>query len=93
MLYVIGGKKVPLGLLNSLVNTLRSIYGDEINSGATLVISNLDNKNVHLLASFGHMTRFDDYDPLSQIIPSNNVLDWEEMDCSPEIEMSITNIE
>jgi cell division protein FtsZ len=93
MLYVIGGKKVPLGLLNSLVNTLRSIYGDEINSGATVVISNLDNTNVHLLASFGHMTRFDDYDPLSQIIPSNNVLDWEEMDCSPEIEMSIANIE
>ncbi|HKR57291.1 MAG TPA: hypothetical protein VJR67_00280 [Candidatus Nitrosopolaris sp.] len=93
MLYVIGGKKVTLGLLNSLVNTLQSMYRDEINSGATVVISNSDNANVHLLASFGQTTRFDDYDPLSQIIPGKNVLDWEELDCSPEIEMSITNIE
>jgi cell division protein FtsZ len=93
MLYVIGGKKVPLGLLNSLVNTLQGMYRDEINSGATVVISNSDNANVHLLASFGQTTRFDDYDPLSQIIPGKNVLDWEELDCSPEIEMSITNIE
>jgi cell division protein FtsZ len=93
MLYVIGGKKVPLGLLNALVDTLQRIYGGEINSGATVVISNSNNANVHLIASFGHTTRFDDYDPLSQIIPSKNVLDWDEIDCSPEIEMSMANIE
>lgn len=93
MIYVIGGKKVPLGLLNSLVNTLKRIYGDGIKAGATVVISNADNTNVHLLASFGQTKRFDDYDPLSQIIPTKNVLDWDEIECSPEIEMSITNIE
>jgi cell division protein FtsZ len=93
VLYVMGGRNVPLGLLNSLSNTLRKIFKEDVNAGVTIVVSNSDRTNVHLLASFGETTRFDDYDPLSRIIPEKNVLDWHDMDCSPDIEMAISNLE
>jgi cell division protein FtsZ len=94
VLYVIGGKKnVPLGLLYSLSSTLQKILKQDANAGVTVVLSNSDATNIHLLASFDKTTRFDDYDPLSQIIPEKNVLDWHEMDCSPDIEMAISNLE
>ena len=93
VLYVMGGKNVPLGLLNSLSNTLQKIFKEDVNAGVAIVVSNSDRTNVHLLASFDETTRFDDYDPLSRIIPEKNVLDWHDMDCSPDIEMAISNLE
>jgi cell division protein FtsZ len=93
VLYVMGGKNVPLGLLNSLFNTLQKILKQDVNVGVTLVLSDSNTTNVHLLATFDATTRFDDYDPLSQIIPEKNVLDWHEMDSSPDIEMAISNLE
>lgn len=93
VLYVMGGKKVPLGLLNSLSNTLQRIFKEDVNAGVTIALSNSSGTNVHLLASFDETTRFDDYDPLSRIIPEKNVLDWHDMDCSPDIEMAIPNLE
>ncbi len=93
VLYVLGGKNVPLGLLNSLYNTLQKIFKEDANAGVAIALSNSDRTNVHLLASFDETTRFDDYDPLSQIIPEKNVLDWHDMDCSPDIEMTISNLE
>lgn len=93
MLYVMGGKNVPLGLLNSIFNTVQKIFNDELNAWVTLAISNSERTKIHLLASFNKSTRFDDYDPLSRIIPEKNVLDWQDMDCSPDIDMSISNLE
>jgi len=93
ILYVMGGMNVPLGLLNSLSNTLQKIFKHDVNTGVTIVLSNSDTTNIHLLATFDETTRFDDYDPLSQIIPEKNVLDWHEMDSSPDIEMAISNLE
>jgi cell division protein FtsZ len=93
VLYVLGGKNVPLGLLNSLSNTIQKIFKEDANAGVAIALSNSDRTNVHLLASFDETTRFDDYDPLSQIIPEKNVLDWHDMDCSPDIEMTISNLE
>jgi cell division protein FtsZ len=93
MLYVMGGKNVPLGLLNSLFNTLQEIFKDDGNAGVAIAESNSGKTTVHLLASFDETTRFDAYDPLSRIIPNRNVLDWDDMDSSPDIEMAITNLE
>ena len=45
------------------------------------------------MAEVQETTRFDRYDPLSEIIPKQNILDWEEMDSSPDIEMIIPNLE
>jgi cell division protein FtsZ len=93
ILYVMGGKKVPLGLLNSLFNTLQQLVKDEGNADVAILTSDSDERKVHLLASFDETTRFEEYDPLSRIIPEKNVLDWDEMDCSPDIEMPISNLE
>ena len=93
VLYVMGGKNVPLGLLNSLFNTLQKLFKDDVNAGVTIVVTNSERTKVHLLASFDETTRFDDYDPLTRIIPEKNVLDWHDMDCSPDIEMAISNLE
>ena len=93
MLYVMGGKKVPLGLLNSLFNTLQEIFKDDGNAGIAIAASDSDESKVHLIASFDVTTRFEDYDPLSRTIPEKNVLDWDDMDCSPEIEMAVSNLE
>jgi len=93
MLYVMGGKKVPLGLLNSLFNTLQQLVKDDGNADVAIVTSDSDERTVHLLASFDKTTWFEEYDPLSRIIPEKNVLDWDEMDCSPDIEMPISNLE
>jgi cell division protein FtsZ len=93
MLYVMGGKKVPLGLLNSLFNTLQQLFRDDGNAGVAIVASDSDERKVHLLASFDETTRFEEYDPLSRIIPEKNVLDWDDMDCSPDIELAISNLE
>ncbi|HET7149536.1 MAG TPA: hypothetical protein VFI73_13680 [Candidatus Nitrosopolaris sp.] len=93
VLYVMGGKNVPLGLLNSLLNTLQEIFKDDGNVGVAIADSDSDKTKVHLLASFDETTRFDAYDPLSRIIPNRNVLDWDDMDCSPDIEMALSNLE
>jgi hypothetical protein len=46
-----------------------------------------------LLAAVHDKTRFDNYDPLAEVIPRENMLDWEEMDSSPDIEITIPNLE
>jgi hypothetical protein len=48
---------------------------------------------VHLLAAVHETTRFNNYDPLAEVIPRENTLDWEEMESSPDIEITIPNLE
>jgi len=45
------------------------------------------------MASIQEDTRFDRYDPLGEIIPKDNVLDWDELESSPDIELMISNLE
>ena len=51
-----------------------------------------DGVRVHLVAS-APKTRFDAYDPLSQIIPLDSQLDWDEPDSAPEIKMAMPLVE
>jgi cell division protein FtsZ len=44
-----------------------------------------------LLAAVCEKTRFDNYDPLGEVIPKENILDWDEMDSSPDIQITIPN--
>ena len=66
-----------------------------MNQAATIAMTMCDSNKIgiHLMAAIDGKTRFDKYDPLSDIIPERNVLDWEEMDTSPDIEMQINNVE
>jgi cell division protein FtsZ len=93
VLHVTGGQKVKLGVLDSLANNLYSVFDNDNFDGVSMCISNSDETKTHLVASIRGVTKFDKYDPLAQIIPTENVLDWEEMDSSPDIEMTIPNLE
>ena len=93
VLHIVGGQKVQLGILDSLVSNVHKVLDNDNFGGISMCISNSDETKTHLLASVRGKTKFDKYDPLAQIIPTENVLDWEEMDSSPEIEMAIPNLE
>ena len=56
-------------------------------------LSGANNLHVHLMPSTEAETRFDRYDPISVIIPKENVLDWDEMDSYPDIDIKIPNLE
>lgn len=94
MLYVMGAERIPVGTLNSMVNTVQGILGDESSSAKiSISITNGGDSKVHLLASAPQKTRFDKYDPLGEIIPSENVLDWDDIDSAPEIDLRIPDLE
>jgi hypothetical protein len=93
LLYVMGGENVAVGKLNFIVNTVQAIFKEEKTPEVTLAMSNSERITVHLMAEVQETTRFDRYDPLSEIIPKQNILDWEDMDSSPDIEMIIPNLE
>jgi len=58
---------------------------------AMSAVAATDGVRVHLVASAPQKTRFDRYDPLSDIIP--DVLDWDEPESSPNINLAIPAIE
>ena len=93
VLHVVGGQKIQIGTMNSVVNNVRSVLENDDFEGISMHVSNSDETRTHLIASVRGKTKFDKYDPLAQIIPVENVLDWEEMDSCPEIEMAIPNLE
>ena len=93
MLYVIGGDRVPIGVLDSLVNSVQKILGKNgTEVGLSLSSSASEGVRVMLVASVLEQTRFDDYDPLN-IIPNNSVLDWDEIECDLEIETSLPRMD
>jgi cell division protein FtsZ len=92
MVYVMGGDRVPVGTLNQLTSYVQGIFKED---GTTEVaMSSLaasDGVRVHLVASVPQKTRFDRYDPLSEIIP--DALDWDEPDSAPDIQLAIPSAE
>ena len=93
LVYVMVGDRISVGAMNGLVNTVQSIFRKDNLSDVDLVMSNTGRVNVHLLSSIISRTKFDRYDPLSEIIPCRNNLDWEELDCSPEFSLDIRDVE
>lgn len=93
MLYVIGGDRVPVGVLNTLVNSVHNILGKNgTEVGLSLSSSGSNGLKVLLMASVLEQTRFDDYDPLN-ILPNDSVLDWDEIECGLKIETDIPRID
>jgi cell division protein FtsZ len=91
MMYVVGGNKVPVGILNSMVNTISGIFSDD-STRVSLSVTNGEESKVVLLTSIEGETRFDKYDPLG-IIPKQSVLDWDEPDSSVKIDLELEQIE
>ena len=90
-LYLMGGTSLPVGTLNSISNTLQQIFKQQDVIDVTLAMPNSQSVKVHLLAAVCEKTRFDNYDPLGEVIPKENILDWDEMDSSPDIQITIPN--
>ncbi len=98
VLYVVGAENAPLGSLNNIFNAVGSIFGSdgrhEGKADVTMSLSSSPVSNggtrVHLLASAPQKTRFDRYDPLSEIIPKESRLDWDELECC--LDTSIDNL-
>lgn len=91
LLYVVGGNKVPIGVLNSMVSTVSGIFSND-STRVSLSVSNGEKSKVVLLTSIEGETRFDKYDPLG-MIPKENVLDWDEPDASVKIDLELEQIE
>jgi cell division protein FtsZ len=92
-LYLMGGTALSVGTVNSIANTLREIFKQQEVIDVSIVMPNSRSLKVHLLAAVQEKTRFDNYDPLAEVIPRENILDWEEMESSPNIEITIPNLE
>lgn len=92
VVYVMGNK-LSINSLSEVVNCARGIFRDE---GTTEVAMSsmgaTDGVRVHLVASAPE-TRFEAYDPLSEIIPLDSQLDWDEPDSAPEIKLAVPLVE
>jgi len=86
-----GGNKVSVGTLNSMVNTISGIFNDD-STRVSLSIMAGESSKVVLLTSIDGETRFDKYDPLG-FIPKQNMLDWDEPECSIKLDLNLTQIE
>ena len=77
MLYVFGGRDIPVGILNTISN----ITGGTFDEDSTHVEMSSEESNVVMLSSIQGETKFDKYDPLG-IISQENTIDWDEPECS-----------
>jgi len=91
LLYVVGGNKVPIGVLNSMVSTVSGIFSND-STRVSMSVTNGEKSKVVMLTSIEGETRFDKYDPLG-IVPKENVLDWDEPDSSVKIDLELEQIE
>jgi cell division protein FtsZ len=91
LLYIVGGNKVPIGILNSMVSTVSGIFSND-STRVSLSVANGEKSKVVMLTSIEGETRFDKYDPLG-IIPRENMLDWDEPDSSVKIDLELEQIE
>src|SRR5207249_7050380 len=91
LLYVVGGNKVPVGVLNSMVNTISGIFGND-STRVSLSVTGGESSKVVLLTSIEGETRFDKYDPLG-FISKQSVLDWDEPESSVKIDLDLEQIE
>jgi hypothetical protein len=92
-LYLMGGAELSIGTVNSIANILHEIFKQQEVVDVSLAMPNSQALRVHLLAAVHQTTRFNNYDPLAEVIPRENTLDWEEMESSPDIEITIPNLE
>jgi len=88
MLYVFGGKDIPIGTLDSLTN----IAGGMFEYNTTHIEQSSNESKVVVLSTVNGETKFDSYDPLG-IIPSEKTVDWDEPECSIDYKIDIPQLE
>ena len=88
MLYVFGGKDIPIGTLDSITN----IAGGMFEHNTTHIEQSSNESKVVVLSTVNGETKFDSYDPLG-IIPSEKTVDWDEPECSIDCKIDIPQLE
>jgi cell division protein FtsZ len=88
MLYVIGGDRVPVGVINSLVNSVHRILGEN-GTEVNLSLTSRRGVKVLLMVSVLENTKFDAYDPLNML----DSVDWDEIECGVNVESSIPRMD
>jgi len=91
MLYVLGGNKVPVGMLNTITNIASGIFNED-STNVSMSITDSEQSNVMMLSTVQGQTRFDKYDPLG-VIPKENMLDWDEPECSINCKLELDQLE
>ena len=89
MLYVYGGSKIPVGVLNSISNIVDGVFDDD-NTHVDMTSS--ENTNVVMLSTIKGETHFDKYDPLC-MISKEKTIDWDEPECSIDCQLDIPQLE
>ena len=89
MLYVYGGSKIPVGVINSISNIVGGIFEED---NTHVDMSSSENTNVVMLSAIQGETRFDKYDPLG-MISKDKTLDWDEPETSFNCELDLPQME
>lgn len=95
ILYVVGGKNSSLSSLNLIYNFVSQIFDNNDGgfSGMSMVTDSSSSSRVQILANLSSITKFDSYDPISKIIPSEKNLDFDYGDTLPDLPIELPNIE
>lgn len=78
MVYVVGGKNIPAGVLNSIVSLANGTLNESVSYIDTASASGTS--GIVVLSSVQATARFDGYDPLG-MIPLQDTLDWPIPEC------------
>ena len=89
MLYVYGGSKIPVGVINSISNIVEGIFEED---STEVDMSLSENTNVVMLSAIKGETHFDKYDPLG-MIPQEKTIDWNDPECSIDCKLNIPQLE
>lgn len=91
LIYVIGGKDAPIGMINAISKISGSVLNEEW-AHIDISTSSSNESKIVMLSSIQGETRFDRYDPLD-VIPKENSLDWENPECSINCDLDLQQLE
>jgi cell division protein FtsZ len=91
ILYVNGARNEPIGKLNEMLCNFQNLMEGDTND-VSFVVTDSSKNNMHLIASIKGRTKFDSYDPLN-MIPDDNVLDWDIPESHPNIDLPLPLID
>jgi len=91
VLYLNGARNEPIGRLNEMLSNFQNSMEGDTND-VSFVVTDSSRNNMHLIASIKGRTKFDSYDPLN-LIPDENILDWEIPESHPNINLPLPLID
>jgi hypothetical protein len=91
ILYVNGVKNEPIGKLNEMLSNFQSSMEGDTND-VSFMVADSPGSNMHLIASIKGRTKFDFYDPLN-LIPEENILDWDLPESQPNFDLPLPLID